>query len=114
MSQRAGRCRNGAEDGDGVREEAALTRCFHKGPSSATSVAQSPGPPCPQLPRGSLPGQGCSGPPRPQPPLPEASAEHFLTPLYPYDRCSSHSAFSGGNKSLSKHTKARRRREAWA
>lgn len=48
-----GRCRNhGAEDGDGEREEAALTRRFHKGPPALHKVPgalSSParGGPCP-------------------------------------------------------------------
>lgn len=108
-----GRCRNhGAEDGDGEREEAALTRRFHKGPPALHKVPGALSSPA----RGVRARRAMLRPPILQSPpcLPGASAEHFLAPLLsPCDRCSSHSAFSGGNKSLSRHTKARSRREAW-
>lgn len=46
--------------------------------------------------------------------IPSPNPGHLLSVSSACNRCSSYSAFSGCNKSLSLHTKAKSRREAWA
>lgn len=114
-----GRFCNGAEDGNGAREEVAIAPRFHKETrriGASQSLHNPPCPvccplPCPQLPRGSMPTGGCSGPPTPQsPPFPRASAEPFFAPLFPSTDAAAIQPFQAATKA-SPGTQRRRAEE---